>query len=216
MGFRMKCGLGLVGIVVLWSAAAAALAGAEKSHVVVLVNNSAQVTPSILQQAEDEAARVFSAAGVEIEWVNCGSEAARAKCRVVPGFEEFVLHIVPSGKTSTDSVFGEAFLGEDGSGKYSDVFFNRIQEADRAWGADTGRLLGAVAAHEIGHLLLGSRAHSNAGIMEPRWREKSLRSIGMGTLLFTPEESKMMKARIGGRTLTYNSLAGGPRKGISY
>jgi hypothetical protein len=216
MRFRMKCGLGLVGIVVLWSTAAMALAGPEKSHIVVLVNNSSQVTPSVLQQAKDETARVFSAAGVEIEWVNCGSEGTNDKCRVVPGFDEFVLHIVPSGKTSTDSVFGEAFLDEDGSGKYSDVFFERIEQADRMWGADTGRLLGAVAAHELGHLLLGSHAHSHVGIMEPMWREQSLRRIGMGTLLFTKEESRTMKARIGVRTLTYNSKADRVGRKVEY
>ena len=63
------------------------------------------------------------------------------------------LHIVPTGKTSSDLVFGLAFLDERGVGKYSDVFLDRIEEACAESGADLSRLLGAVAAHELGHLL---------------------------------------------------------------
>jgi hypothetical protein len=104
------------------------------------------------------------------------------------------LHIVPDGKTSSDLIFGEAFLGEDGTGKYSDVFFSRIAKAvDKT---NVANLLGAVSAHELGHLLLGTRSHSLMGIMEPVWANESLRRIGMGTLQFSQEQSQLMKRRL--------------------
>jgi hypothetical protein len=124
---------------------------------------------------------------------------------VVPSSDEFVLHFVPDGKTSSDSVFGEAFLGQSGEGKYIDIFFNRVRRANGKLTVDMGRLLGDITAHELGHLLLGSHAHAHSGIMEPIWEERSVRDIGMGTLLFTKDQSQRMKARFAGRSLSVSS-----------
>jgi hypothetical protein len=123
-----------------------------------------------------------------------------------------VLHIVPTGKTSSDLVFGLAFLDEDGRGKYGDVFYNRIAEAHHESGANLSLLLGTVAAHELGHLLLGSHAHSYAGVMTPVWRGDVLRRMDMGRLLFTPEQASVMKARIGGQEMSLVSVGGSARK----
>lgn len=148
----------------------------------------------LLEEAEKEAGRIFHAAGIEISWVNCIGGKQVARCRVEPGLNEFVLHIVKSGKTSSDSVFGEAFLAADGTGKYCDVFFERIKrEAEPS--VTLERLLGSVMAHELGHLLLTSKAHSLWGIMQPIWRQDELSRVGMGTLLFNPAESRLMKSR---------------------
>lgn len=168
------------------------------ARITVLVNDSAGVPTDVLRQAEQEAGRIFRPAGVEVSWMNCGEEPVKedGACREVPGANRFVLHIVPNGKTSTDLVFGVAFLGEDGTGKYCNVFFDRIQEGHRNVGASTAQLLGTVAAHELGHLLLGSHSHSRWGIMEPVWKEEALRQTGMGTFLFTAEQGELMRERI--------------------
>src|SRR5262249_16089412 len=65
-------------------------------------------------------------------------------------------------------------------------------------GIDEARLLGAVAAHEVGHLLLGLRAHTLWGIMAPRWSGEALRQVGMGRLLFTPEQAARMRGKVRG------------------
>jgi hypothetical protein len=179
--------------------AAASSRAREGAKITVLVNNSAQVSAAVLGRAEDEAGRIFREAGIEMEWVDCA--VFESACRTAPGSDQFVLHIVSTGKTSTDSVFGLAFLDQDGSGKYCDVFFDRIAEEERASGMDQAQLLGTVAAHELGHLVLGSHGHSGVGIMSPVWREESLRAIGMGSFLFTREQSSLMKARIGRKYL---------------
>jgi hypothetical protein len=57
-------------------------------------------------------------------------------------------------------------------------------------------LLGTVAAHELGHLLLGSHAHSSIGIMTPHWEPETLRRMNMGGLLFTREQASRMQERI--------------------
>jgi hypothetical protein len=61
-------------------------------------------------------------------------------------------------------------------------------------------ILGGVIAHELGHLLLGSDGHSAAGIMQPRWEPSQVRLLMMGTLQFTPEQSKRMGTEVQART----------------
>lgn len=194
MGFRIRNLKGTFVLVLLWGSMALGSSGGRK--VTVLVNDSAQVPVAVLRQAEQETARIFALAGIDIAWVNCEAVIGEYRCREAPGTNQFVLHIVPTGKTSSDLVFGVAFLAEDGSGKYCNVFFDRIREAHGDLGASTAQLLGTVAAHELGHLLLGSHAHSNWGIMEPVWKEEALRQAGMGTFLFTAEQGGLMRARI--------------------
>ena len=196
MEFSNRWGLAFASVL-LWGSIASAQD--TSSQITVLVNDSASVDPSVLRQAEREAARLFEAAGIEIQWVNC---AETDECRHILGPKEFVLHIVPMGNTRSDFVFGEAFLGEDGRGQYSDVFFDRLRQTEGD--VDLALLLGAVSAHELGHLLLGSNSHSRIGIMEPRWKTDSLRRIGMGMLRFTPEQARSMKTRITGETVCVN------------
>jgi len=160
------------------------------------VHDSVGLPSPLLENAEAEISWVFRAADIEMYWVNCSILELVQSCRRVPGVNEFVLHIVPNGKTRNDLVFGEAFLGEDGRGKYIDVFFDRIYASARAGDLDASRLLGAVSAHELGHLLLGSRSHSFFGIMEPVWPHENLRKISMGTFLFTGDQSRQMRKRI--------------------
>ena len=200
MGFKGKRGTAIASFL-LW----ASIAGAQSSEtgrLKVMVLDSVGVSPALLRRTENETARIFRDAGIEIQWVNCLKRGEAETCHHVLGANEFMLHIVPHGNTRTDLVFGEAFLGEDGSGKYADVFFDRIQAASGPSEPDTAQLLGAVAAHELGHLLLGSRAHSRAGIMQPVWERECLRRIWMGSLLFTREQARSIQLRFGVPTRT--------------
>ena len=53
----------------------------------------------------------------------------------------------------------------------------------------TGLTLGVVAAHEIGHLLLGANNHSRRGIMRPHWNRKDLEDAYFGRQGFTPQQT---------------------------
>jgi hypothetical protein len=210
MGFSFRFCVGLQLLVLLgvlsWNSVALARDWSTV-QIKVVVNDSVGVSGPILNQAESEAGRILRAAGIEIAWADCPREViVQEACRVATDSSQLVLHIVPTGKTSTDSVFGMAFLAQDGSGKYCDVFFDRVEEAHRRYGADRSQLLGTVVAHELGHLLLGSRAHSQIGIMAPVWEEESLRNMGMGHLLFTREQSSLMKMRASNENLRLAGL----------
>jgi hypothetical protein len=174
----------------LWAAT-----GANAQEVRVLVYNTAKVPNGIVAQAGREAARIFSDARIQLIWVNCSGRESSGACSVTAEGQELILHIIPKGKVSTDSVYGEAFLAADGVGKYADVFYDRIQQAQRALDVNPSVLLGAVSAHEIGHLLLGLRAHSWMGIMAPVWRKESFRDLQMGQLFFGRDQAAQLRER---------------------
>ena len=204
MRFQYRRCAGLAAVVLLWGNMAAGREANGGHEIRVLVNNSAGVSVAILNQAKVEASRIFRAAGIEIDWVDCpGTRVEDDACRRVPGSNDFVLHIVAKGKISSDLVFGLSFLGKDGEGKYSDIFYDPVQQGHRELGADVPTLLGTVAAHELGHLLLGLHAHSYAGIMAAVWNEEALRNLRMGGLRFSGDQAARMRARIRGgeRTL---------------
>ena len=175
----------------------------ERPRITVFVNNSVGVDQAVLRDAENEAAALLGRGGIDVGWRDCSETS---DCRRPPGWNEFVLHIVPKCTTGSDFVFGQAFLGPDGRGRYADVFFNRLRDAPGD--LSIAQLLGAVSAHELGHLLLGSHSHSRAGIMQPIWRREALHRIAMGNLTFTPQQQRMMKDRLQNESLAVTSIAG--------
>jgi hypothetical protein len=181
----------------------------EPPRIAVFVNDSVGIDQAVLRHAENEAARLFRRGGIEVQWRNC---AETSDCRRPPGSNEFVLHIVPNGRTGSEFVFGEAFLGPDGRGRYADVFFNRLRDAQG--NLSIAQLLGAVCAHELGHLLLGPHSHSLVGIMQPIWRQEVLHRIAMGNLTFTPDQQRMMKDRLPSEGFAVTSIAGRKRLGL--
>jgi len=162
--------------------------------VTVAVHNNAGVAPSTLLQAEHRASAIFKQAGVVVEWANCDlpGEAARivSSCHVAEFPRHLHLSIAPRSKNLTESVLGISFLGEDGSGCYSDIFFEPAAEIHQRSHVDLGTLLGHVVAHEIAHLLLGTNAHSATGIMRPHWNDRDLADASKGELLLLERRAK--------------------------
>jgi hypothetical protein len=61
---------------------------------------------------------------------------------------------------------------------------------------NNGLVLGDVIAHELGHLLLGSNAHSSSGIMAAELDREKIKAAGMGRLGFSPEQAARMHSTI--------------------
>lgn len=201
MGFSGH-GLGWLMVVLLCAGVAVARDGpsSDSPEITVMVNNSVQMPVFVLRHAESEASRIFAVSGIQIRWLDCAPDLGREDpCHRVPGQNEFEVHVVRTGQTSLDSIFGNAFMGQDGDGKYCDIFFDPIQETARTTRTGLSPLIATVIAHELGHLLLGSHSHSFFGIMMPHWSQDELQRIAMGSLLFSSEEAVRMRMRLQNR-----------------
>jgi len=69
-----------------------------------------------------------------------------------------------------------------------------VERMHSEWRASLASLLGCVAAHEIGHLLLGSNSHAPLGIMRAHWQAKEIQQMSMGLLVFSPRQAAQMRA----------------------
>lgn len=172
----------------------------ESAHVTISVYNQAEVSAEVLEQAENEASRVFRQAGIEVHWLNCGipaaSEEASRACREAVFPEHLHLRIVPKSLGLKGEAMGISFQSSDGSGCYADLFYEPMEQLHQSDGTDLASLLGHVAAHEIGHLLLGANSHSTAGIMHAHWTAEELADAKVGSLVFSENESRRMKAKL--------------------
>src|SRR5262249_45047107 len=90
---------------------------------------------------------------------------------------------------------------------YSTIYYKRVADRAHRDGIDNSVsvLLGCVIAHELGHLLLRSTAHSPKGIMQPVCGSAQIHEALTGRLLFTKSESTRIQSQA-------HTLASLPRK----
>src|SRR5580700_5274166 len=119
-----------------------------------------------LARAEEQATKIFSRAGLDVNWLDC-SPTNSARCAAAFEIDNpfhLILRITPNVASSTsDAAFGVAYLATDGTGRYGDVFWKRAQDLQANSKVDLALILASVMAHEVGHLLLGSNAHAISG-----------------------------------------------------
>ncbi len=108
------------------------------------------------------------------------------------------LEVRISGGSSrgNSDVFGVAFLSAEGTGCYSDVFYERARELHNSWNFPLAVVIGTVMAHELGHLLLGSNSHASAGIMRARWQGEDLHRAVRADLRFTDQQAESMRRKL--------------------
>jgi hypothetical protein len=84
-------------------------------------------------------------------------------------------------------------------GAYASVSFRRVRKEAALMGATPCEILGFSAAHELGHLLLGSGSHSDRGIMRPSWRREDFGVSPQGAFKFTAEQAQSIRTEVGKR-----------------
>lgn len=166
----------------------------------VSVFNDAQISEGKLVGAEKVAGEPFANAGIRIDWMNCGrptetsEEQAACSEAAFPGHLEVRLR--QRSLNLPESTLGLSFVGEDGFGCHADVFYAGIPSIEKEVHLSSETILGLAIAHELGHLLLGSKSHSDSGIMRPVWQKPELSATSKGTLGFSDTQALKMKARL--------------------
>jgi hypothetical protein len=168
-------------------ATASILAGADERTLTVFVYNQARINDEILVQAEKNASEIFQHAGVRLVWRDGFAYANERRNATTPAVEDpatVVVKIQPESDAARYHV--RSVCGGFALGINAVVFVRRF---DATW-------LGYVVAHEIGHILLGSNAHSIVGIMRPTLLQTDWTKAEQGTLDFTASQKKQILAWI--------------------
>jgi hypothetical protein len=180
----------------------------------VSVFNRAQVPEDKLMQAEARAEKIMSRAGIQLTWLNCPvsapapvtegppSPTISESCRAIHFPEHVAITILDRPLNATGDTFGQAFLNQEGTGSYIDVYYAKVSALHPETAIAPAEILGYVISHEIGHLELGLDSHSKTGLMRALWDSKSLSDAAKGQLLFSSSQVTAMR-----RTLALASQA---------
>ncbi len=191
---RLSLGV-IVGLVGVTFAATGFARNVDPSPTItVMVYNYAQASSATIAAAEREAGRILGEAGLRADWLDCLEQQSTAGpqglCAQQREPIDVVLRVLsgPIQRGDQDTRFGVAFLPT-----LATVYYEYAVGLARS--NDAGPIiLGCAIAHEVGHLLLSPNGHSAAGIMRGEWGPKQLRLALMGGLLFTSQQSKLIRA----------------------
>jgi hypothetical protein len=165
----------------------------------VSVCNLAVLSGDVISDSELQVTRIFAQAGIQTLWLNCSpiTDVRNKECYLADS-HHLILKILPHAiaQTLRDrlDVLGVALLDE-GVGYYAYVFYDRVLQLSRERSLGNS-LLGSVIAHEIGHLLLGSSAHSVSGLMSARWGSDEWRRVSEGNMHFDANQARIMRSHL--------------------
>ena len=177
------------------------------AHVTIRTYDGARLTTADRAAAIDGANAILRAAGIRVDWVDCDPTAVRPApdpCASALGAAGLAIRFVrlPPPAGCADRVpLGYSLIDTRArAGALATVYVDRVASLAREAGARADILLGRAVAHEIGHLLLGSKVHTHVGVMRPVWSIHTVRRERNGDWLFTPAHASALREAIRSRT----------------
>ena len=175
----------------------------------VRVLNYSDASDPTLMQGEKRSAEIFRDIGMDIAWVNCnpmtGVTTGDTHCASRVGPLNFDVRIVRDIAIAPEAPRAET-MGM-AVGNLAIVSFSQVVKEAAAASIDPSNLLGLVMAHELGHILLGSPAHSQWGIMGP---PEDYHRAAQDELLFTSQQVELIRRQITAATATPTAQTGAP------
>lgn len=174
-----------------------ALTAATVPHIALTVRvyQTAGLAFTMEQQALAEAETVLRAGLVEVRWRQCTGLNPSPVCDVPPGPSE-VLLVMRAGKRchhDTSATLGAALVVRRRGGVLATVHVHCVASLATAARADVALLLGRVAAHELGHLMMRTSAHARRGLMRPHWTPNEIRRNRPADWAFTDGDVAAMR-----------------------
>lgn len=175
----------------------------ELGTITIYVYDYAHAKPTVLLEAERAVAGILEKAGVETVWVDCPRDDASPRslaCVASADPTHLILRVLPYSMSNRfrqahGDAMGFAVLG----GRFNCdawIFYDRVEDFSLEQQITLERLLGAVIAHELGHLLLGENVHASAGLMHGHWTSRELLEIESARIIFSDTESKRIQSGV--------------------
>jgi hypothetical protein len=166
-------------------------------RVVVYVDpGSVRVSGTEMILARLQAAQLFAAAGIRLEWRDGEPKPDANGARVVG------IQFVETTPVAFHAKLDEgamAFARLYGAGPSSiTVLGDRVRSVLQPYTeVQAGKLLGHILAHELCHVLEGGPRHSQTGLMKPFWTILDYGEMISTGLPFAPEDVELMRAAVG-------------------
>ena len=175
------------------------LARNNQEPLFIRIYNLAGAPPETVSESAAEAARILASAGVKMTWetgragdqeAHTLDQTSKDSRRAFDRRSHLAIRLVSGVPGSVyPGALGFA-LPEAAFGPHASVFYDRVDRWASWTSVERSTLLGAAMAHEIGHVLLDSAEHGNAGLMKARWSPSDLRAAVHGNLEFTADQAR--------------------------
>jgi hypothetical protein len=143
---------------------------------------------------------ILAAADIAAEWSLCASQVPAppaSRCGLPLDATEVTIRLVRgrAAPTTRGAVgMGEAMVdAAERRGTFATVYTERVAWLAGLARADRHILTGRAIAHEIGHLLMGTTAHSRHGLMRAQWSARELQQHNAGDWLFSPTDARLAR-----------------------
>jgi hypothetical protein len=145
----------------------------------VRIYDNAGVLPSDLTGALKTTREILRLADLSVDWVQCRSRRdgpMPAICDTPPEPGDMVVRLIegPDKEGGERRAMGYSVFDENGASGFATVFVDRVNWLARRAQYSRAPVLGRAIAHEIGHLLLRSNAHTENGLMREVWTVEQL------------------------------------------
>ena len=140
------------------------------------------------------AGKALSSASVDVAWTICEPGACRT-----PAPAALMVRVVqsPDGGQGDSRFLGHALIdSRTRTGVLATVFIDRTRRVAGDLGLDHRVLLGHAIAHELGHLLLATPTHGNAGLMREVWSRDELLGTHRDDWIFDPSDAAAIRRRL--------------------
>ena len=141
--------------------------------------------------------KILASTGMSVQVSLCrGSGAVSCAGSLQP----LVVRIIAGGAKTMNNArlepLGQSFADHDG-GTVASVFVAPTRDQAAAANIAWITILSYAAAHEVGHLLLGNRAHTSRGVMKASWDRGDYTAMDQNQFHFTRQQSEVLARRYG-------------------
>ncbi len=162
-------------------------------YLVVRLYDMHGVPPDALAAARAATGRILADADIEVRWADC-------PCEAPVGPAELMIRVSDATAMSDAASLGFSFVDLDRrSGTLATIFADRIHALALAAHVDEGELLGRAMAHELAHLLSGTRDHDVAGLMRGTWTTFELAANRPGDWRFSSGDGVRLRQALARR-----------------
>jgi hypothetical protein len=168
---------------------------AQAPRVAIVVHNRARVPGGVVQDAQEIVNRMYEAAGIGLDWFHISPTLETAR------FNGQKVHVLIMRKNEsahfrhTQDAVGFTPASGSSYGPLAYILEHRVRAVSRGYSVLPSVVLGAVMAHELGHMLLSS-GHARDGVMRAKFNQADLRRVARGQLGFTPAQAADLRARL--------------------
>jgi hypothetical protein len=183
----------IVAVVLMLSARTPASAVIDDSLLVRIYDNAGVLT-SELAAALRTTHDILRRADLAADWVQCRARRdgpVPVVCDQPLSSEDVVVRLIEGSDRESGErrALGYSLFDANGISGFATVYVDRVDWLARRSQYPRAPLLGRAIAHEIGHLLLRSNAHTESGLMREVWTAEQVVRNRREDWTFSPDQS---------------------------